>query len=432
MLKNNINYNIVSSLQSNINKRSGVAREKKISLILTKDLLYNLYVEKQLSVNDISLVTGIPHTTILRRLKKCSIPSHDIVISQKIRVEKIGGKTKGRKDICDKVLIKMYKKGFSAAEIARNLKCPQVTVSRRLKKHKIQIRPFKQYISKEKNYRFLSLAQIPPMMSQKTQKERIARASLLGHVLSDGCVSFKYQHGNYRLRYFNADIELTEEFVSAIKTLYGSHPKIKEKIPQKKNWKKQYIAEFHSKIVAYQVFNEIRSIKKIKFKTPKEKKVFIRAIFDDEGSILIQKGKHSQHPSLEACNTKKILLLKTQKLLSETFGINTHLYPVPSRNPKHKKLWRLYTHVGKDIIKFRDRIGFTSKRKQKKLEDFCKFREAYFLGYYYPKTTIKRVIKLFQEGHKLAEVTRITGMKKTTIAHWYEKFRQKKISFKGE
>jgi intein-encoded DNA endonuclease-like protein len=99
----------------------------------------------------------------------------------------------------------------------------------------------------------------------------------------------------------------------------------------------------------------LRSNKKIK-------SAFLRGMYDSEGSVGLNKGVIDK---IEFTNTNKKIIAVVISLLKD-FSINTTIYKA-KRLPYRKDCYRLYMCGKENFIKFKKYIGFSIKRKHKRL-----------------------------------------------------------------
>ena len=190
------------------------------------------------------------------------------------------------------------------------------------------------------------------------------KARIIARLMADDCL-YKFK-SNYTLKYEVSNEELLKQFEQDVLYVYGLRTK-------------RYLNESGKKKGKLIPFVLVRSIKAYndllrysssyfsdKWIVPKEifesslevKREFLRAFFDDEGSIVKLKGRPC-YVILYSINLKGIGQIS---LLLKDFGIN-------SRIKNGYGLGRnVFGLIVKDVKLFADSIGFYSKIKRNKLE----------------------------------------------------------------
>jgi len=105
---------------------------------------------------------------------------------------------------------------------------------------------------------------------------------------------------------------------------------------------------------------------------PKEFKImFIKGLFDSEGSVGYNKNKYGRiYPKVIFCN-KDVRLVKLVENILHSFGFHTTKY-VSKYNE-----WFITIAKVKEVLKFYNMIGFSIKRKQDKLKKLIKLYKSY-------------------------------------------------------
>jgi intein-encoded DNA endonuclease-like protein len=199
-------------------------------------------------------------------------------------------------------------------------------------------------------------------------------AYIIGAIFGD---AYKYVNVNSKghlLRLAVSDKEFAEEFGKNLAKV----------LERKKSYKPFYDENLKlwmtagCSILLYKFLNQ--SLKKLKPYIEYSKNCifsFLRALFDGEGSMSKYQRK------LWLYNTNKELLIYVQYLLKKYFGIDATGPHLNKRRGKvmhftnsivtktTKDCYYLYVHVG-SLLKFYRYIGFTIKRKQKRLTEALK------------------------------------------------------------
>jgi intein-encoded DNA endonuclease-like protein len=169
------------------------------------------------------------------------------------------------------------------------------------------------------------------------------------------------------------DKEFVEEFGRCLGNVLGRKPI--------RPWKdvRRYIVEAKSKTL-YKLLRKPIDLKRIRSYVehcPKCVAAFLRGLFDSEGNV----GKDGY---IRLYNTNYEILVYAQRLLWRYFGIeSTGPWPhkqkgTPMHDPRTRKLYKAnedcyYIYIGaKSLPRFYRYIGFTIKRKQKRLEEYLK------------------------------------------------------------
>ena len=156
------------------------------------------------------------------------------------------------------------------------------------------------------------------------------------------------------------DKEFVKKFAICLAKVLGREP-IKPRFAKNE---KAYIAKVESKTL-YELLKKPVDLKRIKpyvEHCPKCAAAFLRGLFDSEGHVHKKKGY------IYLYNTNFEMLVYVQKLLWKYFGIEA-TGPWPH---KHIKGYYYIYIRAKDLPKFYRHIGFTIRRKQKRLEEYLK------------------------------------------------------------
>jgi intein-encoded DNA endonuclease-like protein len=137
-------------------------------------------------------------------------------------------------------------------------------------------------------------------------------------------------------------------------------PRINIKKQKKKEWNDVYFCNITSKQFYYFLLKPISEHHAFIQKNPLD---FLRGFFDSEGSFSLKSCMH-----LRVGNTNKEIMDYVKKLLDEN-GIFLNLY-IEKRQPPLKTFYVLGTGKRSNIQAYNDKIGFTIKEKQKRLETY--------------------------------------------------------------
>ncbi len=189
------------------------------------------------------------------------------------------------------------------------------------------------------------------------------KARLIGHLIGDGCV-YKTKT-NYYLRYEVTDLDLLEQFENDLSIVYGTP--IKKGVHESGKKKGKFIpfAYTRSKLA----FNDLKKYCKFSstkwfvprqiFETNKEiKREFLRALFDDEGSVIPPKDLCVRLYSINKTGLQQI-----QKILEE-FEIKSKL------REGYGSKRNVYAIVVKEVKQFHNTIGFSCRRKTARIMEF--------------------------------------------------------------
>ena len=191
------------------------------------------------------------------------------------------------------------------------------------------------------------------------------KARIIAHLIGDGA-HYRCKH-DYNLKYEVTDTELLKSFEDDVVKVYGLELKYHYN-PSGKTGKLIPFVRLRSKL-AYEdllkyasYFSKDWRIKDELLKSSKEiKKEFLKAFFDDEGSIC----KEGKRGIIKLYSINLQGLRQIQKLLIG-FNIQGKIYP------GYGLKRNVYAILIRDLRLFHDKIGFNLKRKQDKLEKFIK------------------------------------------------------------
>jgi intein-encoded DNA endonuclease-like protein len=196
-------------------------------------------------------------------------------------------------------------------------------------------------------------------------------ANVIGVRLGDGYTSEKSH--DYIIGLKAKDKEFVEDFGRRLGNVLGRKPIRPQKEAEK------YVAEARSKTL-YELLRKPVDLKRIKKYVEHCKKctaAFLRGLFDSEGRV-------SKNGYITLYNTNYELLVYAQKLLRKRFGIeSTGPWPHVQKgttiyNPRTGKQYKAkndcyYIYIrAESLPKFYRYIGFTVRRKQKRLEEYLR------------------------------------------------------------
>jgi len=179
---------------------------------------------------------------------------------------------------------------------------------------------------------------------------------ILGAIKGDGCVR------PYTVNFAVTDKDFALAYKKAVEEQFGIERKIRKILPSKEGHKLQY----KIKIGYYDICKFIKDfdLNKILKASKPIKYAFLRGIYDAEGSVGIYKKKIK---GITFVNTDNPLIDIVSKILIN-LDINHKIYSYIPKD-KTKKPYKVISLQRKEsLIKFRDNIGFSIKRKQDRLK----------------------------------------------------------------
>lgn len=193
----------------------------------------------------------------------------------------------------------------------------------------------------------------------------IPKARIIARLMADGSIN-KSRH-NYRIRYEVKDEESLKNFEKDIYLVYGlkmtrglnPSGKTNEWIPFVNLYSKK-VYEDLLRYGNYRSYNWSLP-NQIKKSSNKIKTEFLRAFYDDEGSVICNNKTNSIEIRLYSINKKGLLQLKS---LLEKFGIYSRL---AKGYGLKRNVFAIVVNRKKEVKKFSKLIGFNLKRKQEKL-----------------------------------------------------------------
>lgn len=186
---------------------------------------------------------------------------------------------------------------------------------------------------------------------------------VVGAVLGDGCLF--YSRG-YWIQLVVKDREFVDYFSQCLAKLL----KRKEAYPlfernDNNGQSKMYGVRVASKLF-WSWLKEWEVHKNVIESNPES---FLRGLYDSEGSIC--KYREKEHLAIILANTKRELLELAKNLLKK-LGIDSRIYAINDRRKNHKICYRLVITSKDNLLLFYDKVGFTIKRKQQRLENLAR------------------------------------------------------------
>ena len=201
-------------------------------------------------------------------------------------------------------------------------------------------------------------------------RTNVKLASLLGHILGDGCI----KTGEENVYYTNKSKDLIEEFKTIIRELFGISPR--ENFNEKREFYEVYPPKTIARFLVLCGFPKGEKTKQvltipdwIKNGSNEIKSSFIRALFDDEGTVLNNVKNHSIGFGMN----KKNSLLEAHKNFMEDireilFSIGIQPNPIFVRKQPFDSMSLGFNIFGRyNLIKFLQNVGFSDQIKQQKL-----------------------------------------------------------------
>lgn len=191
---------------------------------------------------------------------------------------------------------------------------------------------------------------------------------ILGHICGDGSIPTKTPKKGIRFLYVNSEPTLIKTFQKLVKRVFGEvNPTvyIRKGVEYGKKYNRPNYAIVYPTILSlfvlsvfnYKVKDNMEIPKFISKSSLKEKCRFLRALFDDEGSVIIRRTGHKQI----TFGLKPKKPLEDIHEVIKSIGINTSkIY--------YDRLNRFSISGKKNIILFKNLIGFKHPKKRKRLD----------------------------------------------------------------
>ncbi|MDP3918867.1 MAG: LAGLIDADG family homing endonuclease [Nanoarchaeota archaeon] len=188
---------------------------------------------------------------------------------------------------------------------------------------------------------------------------------ILGHICGDGSIPTKTPHKGIKTIYVNSQPELIKEFKTFVQDVFGDiEPKCytRDTIGYRRpNYSLNYpsiISIIILSVFDYKVDSEMLLPEFISELTNKEKSKFLRAIFDDEGTVYLGTNKRNIKLGMKP----KLVVIGICNLLRDL-----DIYPSRIYTPENG-MHNIEISGKSNIIKFSQRIGFKHPIKEAKLK----------------------------------------------------------------
>lgn len=189
-----------------------------------------------------------------------------------------------------------------------------------------------------------------------------AKARIIAHLIGDGA---HFRTGSdYVMKYEVKDTELLKQFTDDMIEVYGLAPTYGTNISGKTGKPIPYVrlrsrTVFEDLLRYATYYSKDWSLKEALLKANKDtKKAFLRALFDDEGSV-----KSKRHIALYSINKEGLLQVKDWL---DYFDVHSKLkYGFGERR-------NVFALMISDFHRFNDKIGFSLSRKQERLVSVIK------------------------------------------------------------
>lgn len=383
------------------------SNNQKIKLIKTRGRIKKL-LNKGLSIEEISKKIGI---RIGNQFDRGSIKWFKKCIISKISMKKRHKEypeifTRKRLNLDESRIKELYlTKELPPYKIAKIIKCDTMTIINRLRGMNVKIRSYKES-RKLKTY-----ARLKKIRNYGFTPEK---AYILGVLCGDGWI--RKEERMFRIGLASIDKDFVKEFQKNIKEAYGVYCPIRKIKPKNIKWNDQYCLHFNSKlacedILAYGNFNtsEWRVPKRI-INSDNVKIIgnFLRGLYDSEGCA------NYKYYELKATTSNKKGLFDILKLL-EKLKIRYRTKLKRHKNKKYKLGYEVIISGSDSYKRFKKYIGFSIKRKQHNLLKMQNIRKQKR----YTKENFENALKLKKQGLGIMDISRKTGVIRTTISKWF-------------
>lgn len=256
-------------------------------------------------------------------------------------------------------------------------------------------------------------------------------ASLVGHIYGDGFISAKKR----QMEYSNTNKDLIEEVEMLVKDVFGIKPYTKK---QDRLCFSSIVGEFLI-LLGAPTSPKTQNYKKLPewlIQGNKEcKKYFLRAIFDDDGSVMFSENYNAKginlHWTIQQENKNKLfnLLNQIKSLLNDFDVLSSEPIKRKSYYKKGKEHIVMYITITdyESILNFSKAIGFTNKNKQLKLEKILS-RKTNPVKRQRLKIT-QKIVNLLKTNVSLstAELAKLLGLPKITTYKKMNTLKKNKI-----
>lgn len=189
---------------------------------------------------------------------------------------------------------------------------------------------------------------------------------ILGHICGDGTIVRKNPKKGVLLKYINSEPILIKSFQEKIKNIFGQIKVNVQVRDGEKYSRKNYLLQYPTIISLFilSIFNyktkEGMELPKFIFElSGKEQCSFLRALFDDEGTI--------------STKEKRIVIgLKPKKSIEQIRDLLTNLKFYPTKIYESGNIFKISLQKKRDIILFKKIIGFKHPAKKERLDIIIK------------------------------------------------------------
>ncbi len=199
-------------------------------------------------------------------------------------------------------------------------------------------------------------------------------AYVIGVVLGDGYTTRERRtvksYNNIRIGLYVKDKEFAEEFSRCLAKVLDRRL-IKPRTRTRYGKSKRYVVEVRSQTL-YELLKKPVDLDKLRQYIEHSEDcmaAFIRGFADSEGSV-------SKSGQIRIANTDRVLLKYIKDLLEHRLGVAaTGPWPKVSHDPNKKDCYYLLIRASSNL-KFYEIVGLTIKRKQRRLKNYIKKRQA--------------------------------------------------------
>jgi intein-encoded DNA endonuclease-like protein len=198
-------------------------------------------------------------------------------------------------------------------------------------------------------------------------------AYIISAILSDGCKYINKKKSQYSLELATNDKEFAEEFGRCLAKVLG------RKKPYKPFWdknKRKWKVAGYGILLCEFLDKPLEEMRPYIEHSKENVSAFLRALFDGDGSIYVKIRGRKRRRALWLYNTNKELLIYAKYLLKRFFDIDSTLHLATREGSitycpngvykATKNCYYLYIRA-KSLFDFYKHIGFTIKRKQRRL-----------------------------------------------------------------
>ncbi|NIP40460.1 MAG: hypothetical protein GTN39_02990 [Candidatus Aenigmarchaeota archaeon] len=240
------------------------------------------------------------------------------------------------------------------------------------------------------------------------------KAYLFGVMIGDGYLHCT-ENKSYQIALQAVDRDLISEFAKCLKKVYGLEASISNIKIKTQNWNDKWQA----RICCKEIFNDILGYGPFKtdsWKVPKiisdsSEKVqcrFLKGFFDSEGSV----GTNSRR--VVAVSTNKQGLNGIKSLLSRS-GINSRIHRNKEIRGNRKPCYSIRITGRENILKYNEKIGFSIRRKQVKLDVITNNYKLYMKTHEEIKVLKPKMAKLRNEGMSYEKIARELNIGTATV-----------------